>query len=769
MDQIVDRRRTRRVVAVFLALSAVLTSLVAVAAAATNPAQAAPGDELLASDNPYNWTPKVLDGRVQVVKQIGNTVVVGGQFTQIQNAGSNQPIINQSNLFAFNATTGQIIPGFMPTLNDQVDSLVPGPSGTTVYVAGAFSSVNGVGGRVAELQLSDGSRTDFWAPGINNRVYDLRLVGQRLFIAGSFATVQQASEPGMAVLDATTGDRLSNYDVPDFGGVAWDSTSTTTVRKIDVSPDGSKLVAIGNFNTVGGQSRLQIALLDIGPSAATLANWSTTRFPGFAPGSTTTSNCSRSFDSYMRDVDFAPNGNFFVVVTTGAYRADRLCDTVSRWETNRTGTQVETWSDYTGGDTSWAVEVTGPVVYVGGHMRWFNNPYRADAAGPGAVPRSGMAALDSRNGLPFSWNPGRARGVGLYDFDVTNSQVWAGSDTNKWAGETRPRLAGFPFDSDATPLPADKVATLPADVVLLDSPAGGVSQEIRNFNGSAILGSATVPAADTWDQARGAVMIDGTVYMGWADGTFRARSYDGSSFGASRNLNLYANGYTTNTSTYTLFGTEIPRITGMFYDRDNARLYYTTRSQGNTPGGFFYRYFTPESGIVGAQRFTAVGGSLIGANASGNTTPLGMFLAGGKVYFSDAAGVLKSIDFTPGVDGAAGGVDGSAVTVNSAADWRSNAMFASTAASSTGPNTSPVAAIDVTCKGLNCTVDASNSSDPDGSVVSYAFNFGDGNTTAAGPNATVQHTYETAGTYNVSVTVTDNRGGTDIGVTVRVA
>ena len=62
-----------------------------------------------------------------------------------------------------------------------------------------------------------------------------------------------------------------------------------------------------------------------------------------------------------------------------------------------------------------------------------------------------MAALDSRNGLPFSWNPGRKRGVGLYDFDVTAGQVWAGSDTNTWAGEVRPRLAGFPFDSDATP------------------------------------------------------------------------------------------------------------------------------------------------------------------------------------------------------------------------------------------------------------------------------------------------------------------------------
>ena len=621
--------------------------------------------------------------------------------------------------------------------------IVPGTRRDTAVRGGSFNTVNGVGGRVAELRLSDGSRTGFRGQGINNRVYDLRLVGQRLFIAGSFATVQQASDPGMSVLDATTGDRLSGYDVPDFTGVAWDPATTTTVRKIDVSSDGSKLVAIGNFNAVAGQSRVQIALLDLGASAATLANWTTDRFRGV--GTTAGSSwCSASFDSYMRDVDFAPNGNFFVVVTTGAYRSGRLCDTASRWETNRTGPQVETWSDYTGGDTSWAVEVTGPVVYVGGHMRWFNNPYRGDAAGPGAVPRQGMAALDSRNGLPFSWNPGRKRGVGLYDFDVTAGQVWAGSDTNTWAGENRPRLAGFPFDSDATPLPADRVATLPADVVLLDSPAGGVSQETRNFNGTSILGSSSSPNADAWDQARGAVMIDGTVYMGWADGTFRARSFDGSSFGASRTLNLYANGYTTNTSTYTLFGTEIPRITGMFYDRDNARLYYTTRAQGNKSGGFYYRYFTPESGIVGAQRFTALGGSLIGANASGNTTPLGMFLAGGKVYYSDPAGVLQSVDFTPGVDGAAGGVTGTVTAANSAADWRSNAMFASTAPSSTGPNTSPVAALDVTCKGLDCTFDASGSNDPDGSVVSYAFNFGDGDTGLRRPRyVDVQHTYAT--------------------------
>jgi PKD repeat protein len=52
---------------------------------------------------------------------------------------------------------------------------------------------------------------------------------------------------------------------------------------------------------------------------------------------------------------------------------------------------------------------------------------------------------------------------------------------------------------------------------------------------------------------------------------------------------------------------------------------------------------------------------------------------------------------------------------------------------------------------------SAGSNDPDGSITSYAWDFGDGRT-ATGPTATV--TYPTAGTYTVRLTVTDNRGGT---------
>jgi PKD repeat protein len=53
--------------------------------------------------------------------------------------------------------------------------------------------------------------------------------------------------------------------------------------------------------------------------------------------------------------------------------------------------------------------------------------------------------------------------------------------------------------------------------------------------------------------------------------------------------------------------------------------------------------------------------------------------------------------------------------------------------------------------------DASGSTDADGSIASYAWNFGNGVT---GTGATVQHSYPAAGNYLVTLTVTDNDGAT---------
>lgn len=54
--------------------------------------------------------------------------------------------------------------------------------------------------------------------------------------------------------------------------------------------------------------------------------------------------------------------------------------------------------------------------------------------------------------------------------------------------------------------------------------------------------------------------------------------------------------------------------------------------------------------------------------------------------------------------------------------------------------------------------DASGSIDEDGKIISYFWNFGDGNT---GQGKTVKHVYRKEGEYKVSLTVTDNKGSTD--------
>ena len=73
-------------------------------------------------------------------------------------------------------------------------------------------------------------------------------------------------------------------------------------------------------------------------------------------------------------------------------------------------------------------------------------------------------------------------------------------------------------------------------------------------------------------------------------------------------------------------------------------------------------------------------------------------------------------------------------------------------------NDPPVASFAYSCSGLTCDFDGSGSSDPDGTIVSYDWDFGDETT---GSGVTVSHTYAEEGTYTVVLTVTDDDGAND--------
>jgi len=134
-------------------------------------------------------------------------------------------------------------------------------------------------------------------------------------------------------------------------------------RAMDISPDGTKAVIVGNFKNADGVVHDQVVMLDLGATSASVdADWNTGEF--------TAACASGAFDSYVEDVSFAPSGSYFAIVATGgggfAQNTDgtrALCDSASRWATSDIGANVmPTWVDYTGNDSFWSVAVTGTAI-----------------------------------------------------------------------------------------------------------------------------------------------------------------------------------------------------------------------------------------------------------------------------------------------------------------------------------------------------------------------------------------------------------------------
>ncbi|GAA5023192.1 PKD domain-containing protein [Actinopolymorpha pittospori] len=693
------------------------------------------------SDDPVNWTPHVLDGRVMAIVQVGDLIVLSGEFTQVSSADGNT-IYDRSNIVAFSASTGAVSTTFAPSADGEVAALAVAADGRSVYAGGFFDTIGGRPAKsLARIDIANGQLTSgFTIPTLDGRVKDLRLAGGRLWLAGTFVYVAGHRQPGLATINPATGafdsfNRLV-FAGPQNGGVM-------QIMKIDVTPDASRLVAIGNFTLVGDQRRVQIAMLNLSGTQASVANWQTEFY---------SATCSASFDSYMRDIDIAPDGSYFVVTTTGAYKAPPApCDTVSRFETGTQGTGITpTWTSYTGGDTFYAVAATGTAVYVGGHFRWHNNPTGRDAAGPGAVGREGIATLDPENGLPLRWNPGRTKGVGVFDMVATSQGLWVGSDTDRIGNwEYHARIAFFPL-AGGTTVPHPRVGALPANVYSVPSASGTTHPVVRHVDGSSSGSTTDVPGGGiTWSGVRGGFMLGDELYAGWSNGDFTRRTFDGTSYGAPVTIETGDL-----ISRDTAWHQDVAAATGMFWS--GGRLYYTRSGSS----ALYYRTFTVESDVVGAQRFTA-SNNVPGVDFS---RIAGMFVSGGWLYFGTSSdGNLRRIQFADGSP--AGGtvqiVSGPTVDGN---DWRSRAMFLDT--HSVPPNQPPVASASVDCQFLTCTFSAADSRDPDGSIASYAWNFGDG---TADTDATVTHTFAAAGHYVVRLTVTDNQGataGTNADVTV---
>jgi hypothetical protein len=416
-------------------LLAVAALLAIAGAAGAVPASADVAQSKVVSANPVDFTPHVLNGTVWAVTVVGDTVVVGGSFTKVSNSAGNQTY-NRRNIFAYGLNDGVVRP-FAPVVDGAVYALTPGTT-STVYIGGSFKTVGGVAQRgLARVTLSTGARVSSFKAKINwGDIRAMTAKGTRLYVGGTFTAINNVNRTALARLNSGTGAVDTGFDAK----LTAPGLARTRVEHFDVSSDGKRLIAVGALLQANGQPRTQIALFDVSGTAAVVSNWYTN---AYKPA------CMEGFDTYLRQVKFSPDGSYFVVVGTGRASApNKLCDAAARFNVAGIGVHTPVWVQLTGGDSLYAVAVTGAAVYVGGHQRYLDNPNGTDdtGPGPGAVERPGIGALNPLTGKALPWNPTRTRGVGVRALVTTANYLITGSDTDKLGKEYHGRIGMFPLD-----------------------------------------------------------------------------------------------------------------------------------------------------------------------------------------------------------------------------------------------------------------------------------------------------------------------------------
>ena len=475
----------RRVVPGVLLASVVSAALVLFGVGPASAAVPLPG---LVSGTPVSWTPNVFAGTtttsvcgtwfggacstaiIRSTAVVNGEVVVAGAFTEACQPGPSSSghcaagtEVTRDDIFAYQLGTGIIDPDFAPQLNSgPVYSVLAGP-GNTVYVGGAFTTVNGLSHRgLVQLSVTpgtastDGKVVTAFAGQVSNDVSAMALNGNALYIGGQFTSADTTAEQGDARLNATTGAVDTTFSMPISDSPA--SGLAVKVEALSLTANGQELAIAGPFLEVSGQSRPRVALINTGGalgSKATLADWAA---PILA------NNCSAEHDD-VRSIDFSPDGSFLVIGDTGykssPSKSASVCDAAARFPAAATGTDIQpAWIDYTGGDSFYSVQVAGSVVYLGGHNRWVNNECGNNVVcESNAVLVMGLSALDANTGLAIPWfHPMTLRGEGVMSLTTFPAGAYAGSDGGLLLGNGVTENGGtyhsfnalFPLTSTAT-------------------------------------------------------------------------------------------------------------------------------------------------------------------------------------------------------------------------------------------------------------------------------------------------------------------------------
>jgi hypothetical protein len=193
----------------------------------------------------------IFNGAITTSTKVGNTVYVGGGFTQVARLTGGFTRVE-------GLTTGNIINlGSWPRVNGTVNAIVSDGAGGWI-IGGAFTQV-GSSARNRIAHINAVGQVTTWNPDANGQVFTLFRSGTTIYAGGSFTTIGGQSRNRVAALDATTGLATS-----------WNPGASSTVNSLNVS--GGLVYVGGAFTTIGGQTRNRLAAIDATTGLATSWN-----------------------------------------------------------------------------------------------------------------------------------------------------------------------------------------------------------------------------------------------------------------------------------------------------------------------------------------------------------------------------------------------------------------------------------------------------------------------------------------------------------------
>ncbi len=351
---------------------------------------------------------------------VGTTLLVGGDF-------SDYGTISRSYLVAWDKTTGALDLGFNPQLNAAVRALDGSADGNSVFVGGDFTTLNGAAAnRIVKLAVADGSRDPSFNVSLDAYVKEIVVHpdGNRVFVGGNFRFTNTTVTERFVGLNAVSGAILPGYEI--------DLTNPTNlaseggVRAMSLSPDGNRLVIIGNFLTVEGLPRPLVTVLDItDQNNAVVTGWTTSLY---------TQPCAGGRVGWMRDVAFSPDGTRFYITSSGHFYY-RACDSVNAFDATAAGNTDPVWTARPG-DTIETIAATTDAIYIGGHFRFLDWEHQTDG-------RFQVGAIDPATGRPLSWNPSANGFRGILTLESEPSGLLVGGDNSAVGGIAHGGTARF--------------------------------------------------------------------------------------------------------------------------------------------------------------------------------------------------------------------------------------------------------------------------------------------------------------------------------------